>query len=328
MRWIPPILWRGALTLAKSSARLCGFWSTALPPSMSFLFRPPMINMNTSLEVGSDVVGAKRRRATADSVQACPCARSAPYHSQSLCPHDPIHTPHQSSVHPGGPLVNMIPRNTNEYRHYEPEGSPPTRDRRDFLSSAHAPSYPLSAEDIKSDPDDDTALQPIRYTSSNESFADGLPASPHVLSHWTHDGSRRPLDSDTMHPVPLRHYPQTFAMHSNRPTSEDYPQRPPIPVQQRPHYEPSHHGQAQAAPRPEESHPITTHTVTKKNTLRATQVRRRGLDSLPFFPTANEPGRLRGIVLIVPVARPAIAVDSSRPNVMSAGPARTARAEP
>ena len=222
----------------------------------------------------------------------------------------------------------MIPRNAHEYRHHGPEDSPPTRDRRGFLSSAHASSYPLPAKDIKSDPDDYTALQPIRYTSSNENCADGLPAAPHVLSHWTHDGSQRPLDSDTMLPVPPRHYPQTFAMHSNRPLFENYPQHPPIPVQQRPHYETSHHGQARAAPSPDKSHPIATHTGTKMKILRATQVRRREFNSLPSFPAAKKPGRLRGFVLTVPVLRPAIAVGSSRPNVTSASPARPARTEP
>lgn len=259
-----------------------------------------MINMNTSLEVGRDVVGAKRHRATADSVQACPPASSALHHGQSAYPHGPLHSPYQSSVHPGDPSMNLIPGKAHVYRYHEPEDSPPTRDHRDFLPRAHASPYLLSARDIKSDPDNDAALQPIRYTSSNESFADGLPAAPHVVSHWTHDGSRRPLDSDTMHPVPPRHYPMTFSMHSNRPPSEDYPRHPPIQVQQRPHYEPSHHGQVQAAPSPEESHPITTHMVTKKKILRATQVRRRGFNSLPSFPTANEPGRLQGFVLTVP----------------------------
>lgn len=269
---VPSTLLSRGSNLRKLQCEALPFPPIVTAPSMSFLSRPPTFDMEPRLEAGRQVVGPKRHRVPATSVQPCPPVSNAPHYSRLPYPHGPPHPPHQASPHLGDPSMNLIPGNANEYRHHRPEGSPPIQDHRGFPPHGHASSYLLSAKDIKSEAEDDADLQPIRYTSSTKSFANGLPPAPHGPSHWSRDPSWRPLDSDAMPPD----YPQRIAVHSQLPPPENYPQRAHTAIEQHPHYELSHRGYAQAAPIPGESHPITTHVVTKRKIARASQVRCRG----------------------------------------------------
>lgn len=221
------------------------------------------------------MVGAKRRRVLATSVQPCPPASSAPHCSQSPYPHGPSNPPYHHLVQFEDSPVNMVPENTHKYRYQRPDDSMPIQDHRDSPPRAHASSYLLSARDTKSEPQNVTALQPICYTSSPESYADSLLPVPQGLSHRLHDGSRRPLGLDATPHVSTQHDPQRFTMHSHLPPAGDHPQRPPTAVQQCLHYVPSHLRYAQPAPILVDSHEIARHAATKR-TLRTLQVRSRG----------------------------------------------------